>query len=178
MDDSNLANPNNAVRRVLLQTTGQYGNLLPGSAGDYLLVPIGVIPEGAGSTSAPPLWVPDVGLGGQPPDFQVAGKTAYGRIRFTVGFNTVASGAVVMGRLYQITGIGGSGGYTLNFAAVPGAQTNTATATSVTVGLESPQFVLPTGTAGTAYALGVNLSAQPAANSSVIVTAQLLGYNA
>jgi hypothetical protein len=48
----------------------------------------------------------------------------------------------------------------------------------VTVGVESPQFALPDGSFGTAYALGVNVDAQLANNSTIVVTSQLLAYNA
>jgi hypothetical protein len=186
VDDSNLANPNNGVRRVLLQAQGfivggtSIGDYLLGSGGQVVPDPGTVVNAGVGSV--PPLWVPDVGINSQPTDFQVTGKSAFGRVRATVGTNATAPTASITARLYLISGIAGSTNLlTLTFTPVAGTQTNSVAgpSASVTFGLESSQFALPGGSSATAYALGVSLGTTPTAAGSVVaVTSQLLAYNA
>jgi hypothetical protein len=164
--DTQLANPNNGVRRLLLQDS----NLVSGSVtgGPYQI------------SQSPPVWVGDAGLSSQPTDFQVAGKTAYARVRVAVLTNNTAPGATLTFGLYPITAVtGGSGVFGYGYGSAVSGSTIAVNPASGGgwYGAESGQFALPL-TATAFYLLGVNWSANQAAASVISMTAQLYAYNA
>jgi hypothetical protein len=178
LDDTNFASPNSALRRVILQATGCIS--AGTSAGDVLFNGASVIGSGSATGFPATLWQGDAGYSAQPQDYQVAGKTAYGRVRVGLATNATGCGVTLTFGLYLLTAFSGVAGSSVAYSfgsavagttvavASPGAGTN--------VGAESAQFTLPV-TSG-AYALGVNLNGLTNTNSFVVCTAQLLAYNA
>lgn len=178
VDDGDLKSPNNAVRRLLLQSqSNQVTN--SSTAGDYVMGSggaSGLLATGSAPTVTPPLWIGDAGLSGQPKDFVVASKTAYMRIRAAVLVGGLgAPGITFTFGLYPIASLGSAGVWTIGSVA----SGSTIAIASPTLGAaavaESAQFTMPTTGV---YALGVNLSGTPSASSINYLTAQLYGYNA
>jgi hypothetical protein len=119
-------------------------------------------------------------LSSQPQDFQVAGKTAYARIRVAVLTNNTPPGATLTFGLYPITSVTGTSGiFALGFGPVLSGSTIAVNPSSGGgwYGAESGQFALPLTTTAF-YTLGVVWSAAQAAASVISMTAQLYGYNA
>lgn len=176
-DATNLASPNNGVRRLLLSSSGIIGGGVTG--GDYLFSLNGfAVPNTGNSSQAIPMWNPDAGYSGQPTDFQVASKTAFGRIRVTANVNATGPGVTLTFGMYQLATLGG-GTNVITYTVTLVAGTTVAQASpSATVAymLETPQFVLPLS--GNPMMLGVALSGQTAAASVCSCTMQLYGYNA
>lgn len=174
--DSQLAAPASAVRKLVLQAGGQ---VTGGTGGIYLLYPNGAILSGTlVGGSFPALWSADSGLSSQPQDFQLSGRSAYARVRAAVCVNGTAPTVNFTIGLYPVTSSGGAGQVALTAGTVLSGSTVAVTtpgASSVT-GVETAQFALPTSAA--TYALGVNVSGAPAANSAVGISAQLYAYNA
>lgn len=175
--DSDLASPNNAVRKLRLQAGGL---VVGGLAADWLFLLNGGLVNStlaqAGSSVA--IWAGDAGLSGQPPDFQVPNKAAFARVRANAMANGVSSGVTFTLGLYQVTALGGSSGqisYTFA-AAIAGSTIALAPSAGQALNGESGQFALPSADAY--YALGVKLSGALAASAAVALTAQLYGYNA
>lgn len=178
--DTDLASPNNSVRRLMLQSSGlaaaPFGFGVGGT--DYpIQVTIG------GATFVSNFWAPDAGLSSQPADFSVAGKSRKARIRGVVCVNATTPSLNATLGLYQITGVAGasSAGITITFGAAIAGSTVSLTnpvGSSITQ-VETAEFSLPT--AGNPCFLGVNLaggSGSMAANSVVYFTSQLYAYNA
>jgi hypothetical protein len=173
--DTQLASPNNAVRRVIL--SGSW--IVPGAttAATY---PIG--PVGNAGVSAE-IFTADTGISSQPTDFQVAGKTFYGRVRGNVSVNGTAPIVNVTLGLYLISAVGGgASAFTFTLGSAVGSSTIlvAAPASGSSTDLESAQFAMPS-TAGNRYLLGVNISGGSGVtttNSAIHISAQLLGYHA
>lgn len=163
IDDSNLKSPNSGVRRLLLQASTTASGVGPGT------LPI---------SDFPPAWLGDSGISSQPQDFQVAGKTAYGRIRAGVIPNSINPSVTLTFGLYPVTASGGASG-TINYTfgtAVSGSTFNLTPTNASFVSGESTQFTLPTN--AQFYMLGVVYSTTIAAGAVISITSQLYGYNA
>jgi hypothetical protein len=161
--DTQLASPNNTVRRLLLESSNQVQGITAG---------VQVIDSR--------VWIGDAGLSSQPQDFQVAGKTAYARIRAAVLTNNTAPGATLTFGLYPVTAVTGGAGV-ISYGTGPVFTGSTVAINPSSAGgwyaAESAQFALPL-TVTAFYVLGVSWSANQAASSVVGMTAQLYAYNA
>lgn len=165
-----------STRKLTLQASG--GAIGNQAAGDWVFLPSGAMVTSGGSSgqAGVAIWPGDSGLSSQPQDFQVPGRTAYGRIRGSLAPNATSAGVTVTFGLYQITGSGGATGsisYTFG-SALAGSTVAIAAAGSIAAG-ESGQFALPsTGF----WALGINLSGIVPAAAVISLTTQLYSYNA
>lgn len=175
--DTTLQSPNNGVRRLLLQGSA----VAPGGTGsaDYIFLISGALAGSAVNITpgvAAPMWAGDTGLSAQPKDFQVANKSAFGRVRAVLNPNGTSAGITATVGLYQVTGSGGPSGniqYTFG-SALAGSTVALSAGASFAAG-ESGQFALPSSNF---YALGVNLSGTVPVAAIVNISAQLYGYNA
>jgi hypothetical protein len=173
--DSDLRSPNNTLRRLILQSAAIIDDEI--GAGDKLFTADSfLVASGAQCYSPVPVWAGDSGLSGNPADFQVQNKTAFGRVRVSVLATQSASLTLTIG-LYQVTAISGTSrgiAYTFGsqFAGSPVAITNPAAGIT---SAESGELFLPT--AAGVFALGANLSAPAPAGAALAVTAQLYAYN-
>jgi hypothetical protein len=173
--DVDLKSSNNTVRRLILTASGILDDSTP--AGDHIFTSDAYpVSSGAECYYPPPMWIGDGGVSSQPPDFQVAGKTAMARVRTALAVSAPGSVTVTSG-LYQLTGVGGVGrGVSYVFAGAQfGSTTALANPPAGVSMLESGEFLLPMAAA--VYALGVNLSAPPPANCAIAMTCQLYAYN-
>lgn len=180
--DTQLASPNNSLRRLLLTSSGTLaGTTNFGASTDYI---IGGAASGGNvnATTPPAFWCPDSGLSSQPTDFTVAGKTRKARVRACVLVNGTTPVVNLAVGLYQLTGLGGASNVSLIVSfgsALAGSTASVANPLALTASqIESAEFNLPT--AGNPCFLGVNVSGGSgtiATNSLVLITAQLYGYN-
>jgi hypothetical protein len=175
--DTTLQSPNNGVRKLLLQGSA----VAPGGTGpaDYIFLISGALAGSAVNITpgvAAPMWVGDSGLSSQPKDFQVANKSAFGRVRAMLNPNGTSAGITATVGVYQVTGSGGpSGNIQYSFGSALAGSTVALSAGASFVGGESGQFALPSSNY---YALGVNLSGTVPAAAIINISAQLYGYNA
>lgn len=179
LDDTNMASPNNGVRRLLLGTWGLFQSAT--AAGTYWFTTFSgqAVLSGSSATTGPQIWLGDSGWSSQPQDFQVAGKTAYGRVRVGALTNSPAPGVTFTWGLYPISALGGTGGsLAVTLGTVVGGSTAAVTASTpdIAIGVESAQFSLPTAPA--AYLLGCVVSGTMASGCVLSFNAQLYGYNA
>jgi hypothetical protein len=172
--DTDLRSPPNAVRRLVLENSAILDDSI--AAGDRIFTS-DAYPVASGAAGYYPavLWVGDAGLSGQPPDFQVANKTAVARVRGTLAASAPATATLTLG-LYQITGVGGTGrGVSYTFAAAYGGSTVAVASPAAGItSFESAEFALPVSAV---YALGSNLSAPLPSGCAIAVSLQLYAYN-
>lgn len=182
LTDGQLASPNNAAKRLLLQESVMLGSTTIGTtdapgtfmwlfAGDNIFLNGEIM----NSQPMPKLFIPDPNGG---TNFSVAGKTFYGHLRLAAAAN---GGAVnVSMRLYavQLTGAaGGSGQLLLNSSTISNASTG-----AITLGANgvwtasSGQWTMPFGNP---IALGLTLwdnTGTIGSTAAIGITGSLWGY--